>query len=203
MCSSDLADAIAALEAAGAPVGNLQVFPAEDDGPVWYHPGRSGSLRLGPKTVLAHFGELHPGTLKKMGVKGPVAGFEVFLDNLPKAKPKKSQARPLVKLSALQSVERDFAFLVDANVEAAQVVRAALGADKNLIGAVQLFDVYQGQGVADDKKSVAIQVTLQPFDKTMTDEEIDAVATKDDASGAKSTGGQLGGRTDTILTYIQ
>jgi len=187
------ADAIAALDAAGAPVGNVQVFPAEDGGPAWYHPGRSGTLRLGPKTVLANFGELHPGTLKKMGVKGPVAGFEVFLDNLPKSKPKKSQARPLVKLSAFQSVERDFAFLVDADVETAKVVRAAFAADKGLISDVQLFDVYKGQGVADDKKSVAIQVTLQPFDKTMTDEEIDAVAAKVVASVAKSTGGDLRG----------
>ena len=187
------ADAIAALDAAGAPVAKLQVFPAEQGGPTWYHPGRSGTLRLGPKTVLANFGELHPGTLKKMGVKGPVAGFEVFLDNLPKSKPKKSQARPLVKLSAFQSVERDFAFLVDTDVEAAQVVRAAFAADKGLIRDVQLFDVYQGQGVAVGKKSVAVQVTLQPFDKTMTDEEIDAVATKVVASVAKMTAGELRG----------
>jgi len=187
------ADAIAALGAAGAPVDKLQVFPTEEGSPGWYHPGRSGTLRLGPKTVLANFGEVHPGTLKKMGVKGPVAGFEVFLDNLPKSKAKKSQTRPLVKLSAFQSVERDFAFLVDADVEAAKIIRAAFAADKNLISDVQLFDVYEGQGVAEHKKSVAIQVTLQPFDKTMTDEEIDGVANKVVASVVKATAGELRG----------
>ena len=187
------ADAIAALEAAGAPVANLQVFPAEEGSPTWYHPGRSGTLRLGPKTVLANFGEVHPGTLKKMDVKGPITAFEVFLDNLPKQKDKKSQARPLVKLSAFQPVDRDFAFLVDADVEAAKVVRAALSADKKLISGVQLFDIYEGQGVADGKKSVAIQVTLQPFDKTMTDEEIEAVSAKVVASVNKTTNGELRG----------
>lgn len=187
------ADAIAALQAAGAPTDNLQVFAAEEGGPNWYHPGRSGTLRLGPKTVLANFGEVHPGTLKKMGVKGPLVAFEVFLDNLPKLKDKKSQARPLVKLSAFHSVERDFAFVVDAGVEAAQIVRAAYGADKTLISDVQLFDVYQGQGVAEGKKSIAIQVTLQPFDKTMTDEEIEAIAQKLVANVEKTTGGELRG----------
>ncbi|OEJ67769.1 phenylalanine--tRNA ligase subunit beta [Magnetovibrio blakemorei] len=187
------ADAIAALQAAGAPTDNLQVFAAEEGGPNWYHPGRSGTLRLGPKTVLASFGEVHPGTLKKMGVKGPLVAFEVFLDNLPKLKDKKSQARPLVKLSAFHSVERDFAFVVDAGVEVAHIVRAAYGADKTLISDVQLFDVYQGQGVAEGKKSVAIQVTLQPFDKTMTDEEIEAIAQKLVSNVEKATGGELRG----------
>jgi len=184
-------DAMAALESAGAPVGNVQVFPAEKGEPAWYHPGRSGTLRLGPKTVLANFGELHPGTLKKMDVKGPMVAFEVFLDNLPKTKDKKSQARPLVKLSTFQSVERDFAFLVDADVEAASVVRAAFAADKTLITDVQLFDVYEGEGVGQGKKSVAVQVNLQPFDKTMTDEEIEAVAGKIIANVTKATGGHL------------
>jgi len=187
------ADAIAALDAAGAPTANLQVFPAEEAGPAWYHPGRSGTLRLGPKTILANFGELHPGTLKKMGVKGPVAGFEVFLDNLPKPKVKKGQARPLVKLSTFQPVERDFAFVVASDIEAANVVRAAQAADKSLIADVQLFDVYEGARMEAGKKSVAIQVTLQPFDKTLTDEEIEAVAAKVVASVQKSTQGELRG----------
>lgn len=187
------ADAIATLEAAGAPVTNLQVFAHEEGGPQWYHPGRSGTLRLGPKTILANFGEIHPGVLKKMGVKGPVAAFEVFLDNLPAQKAKKSQARPLVKLSAFQPVERDFAFLVDASVEATNVERAAKAADKQLIADAKLFDVYEGDGVADGKKSVAIQVTLQPFDKTMTDEEIEAVSAKVVASVKKATNGELRG----------
>jgi len=187
------ADAQAALAAAGAPMDNVQVFGGANGAPEWYHPGRSGSLRLGPKTVLAYFGELHPGTVQKMGLKGPLAGFEVFLDNLPRGKAKKSQARALVKLSALQSVDRDFAFVVDATLPAAHVVRAARGADKGLIKDVQLFDVYQGDGVAEDKKSVAIQVTLQPFAKTMTDDEIDAVGQKVIANVVKATGGELRG----------
>ena len=185
------ADAMAALEAAGAPVANLQVFPAEDGIPGWYHPGRSGTLRLGPKTILANFGEIHPGTLKKMDVKGPVAAFEVFLDNLPKPKAKKSQARPLVKLSAFQPVERDFAFVVDADVEAQKVMRAAQNADKNLISGVRLFDVYQGKGVEDGKKSIAIQVVLQPFEKTLTDEDLEKASSSVVAAVAKATGGEL------------
>lgn len=185
------ADAMAALQAAGAPVDKLQVFPAEEGDPNWYHPGRSGTLRLGPKTILANFGEVHPGTLKNMDVKGPMAAFEVFLDNLPKQKAKKGQARALVKLSAFQSVERDFAFVVSSDVEAAQVVRAAMSADKALICDVKLFDVYEGERLGEGKKSIAIQVSLQPFDKTMTDEEIDQVATKVVASVSKMTGGEL------------
>ena len=184
------ADALAALQAAGAPVDNLQVF---EGGPSWYHPGRSGTLRLGPKTVLANFGEVHPGVLKKMDVKSTVVAFEVFLDNLPGAKAKKSQARPLVKLSAFQSVARDFAFVVDADVDTAKIVRAARGADKALIQSVSLFDVYEGPGVIDGQKSVAIEVTLQPFDKTLTEDDIDAVAAKVVAAVAKTTGGVLRG----------
>lgn len=184
------ADALAALKAAGAPVDNLQVF---EGGPSWYHPGRSGTLRLGAKTVLANFGEVHPGVLKKMDVKSTAVAFEVFLDNLPKAKAKASQARSLVKLSTFQSVARDFAFVVDAGVDAAKVVRAARGADKALIQAVSLFDVYEGPGVIDGQKSVAIEVTLQPFDKTLTEDDIDAVAAKVVAAVAKATDGVLRG----------
>ena len=187
------ADAIAALKAAGAPVENLQVFEAEADGPSWYHPGRSGTLRLGPKTVLANFGEVHPGVLKAMDVKGPVAAFEVFLDNLPKAKKKASQARPLVKLSAFQPVSRDFAFIVDSTVGAQDVLRAAKGADKALIADVVLFDVYEGDNLGAGKKSLAIEVTLQPFEATLTDDQIEAVADKVVASVAKATGGALRG----------
>ncbi|MCR4377525.1 MAG: phenylalanine--tRNA ligase subunit beta [Rhodospirillales bacterium] len=184
------ADALAALKAAGAPVDNLQVF---EGGPDWYHPGRSGTLRLDPKTVLANFGELHPGVLKKMDIKGPVVAFEVFLDNLPKAKKKPGQARPLVKLSAFQSVARDFAFVVDASVKVAQVLRAAQTADKDLIASVRLFDVFAGGNLGDDKKSVAIEVTLQPFDQTLTDEAIEAVCAKVVAAVNKATAGVLRG----------
>lgn len=184
------ADAIAALKAAGAPVDNLQVFEGAPD---WYHPGRSGTLRLGPKTVLANFGEIHPGVLKKMDVKGPIAGFEVLLNNLPTSKKKPGQARPLVKLSTFQPVARDFAFVVDTSIESSKVMRAAKGADKALISSVTLFDVYVGDTLGEGKKSIAIEVTLQPTDKTLTDEDIEAVANKVVAAVVKVTGGELRG----------
>jgi len=184
------ADALAALKAAGAPVDNLQVF---EGGPSWYHPGRSGTLRLGPKKVLANFGEVHPGVLKKMGVKGPLAAFEVFLGNMPPQKDKASQARPLVKIASFQPVARDFAFVVDDTVDVQKIVRAATGADKKLINAVQVFDVYQGENLGAGKKSIAIEVTLQPFDATLTDDDIEAVTAKIKAAVLKSTGGELRG----------
>jgi phenylalanyl-tRNA synthetase beta chain len=181
------ADALAALEAAGAPVANAQV---SRDAPAWYHPGRSGGLRLG-KNVLAWFGEIHPGVLRALDVRGPAVGFEVFLDNMPERK--SGSARPPLHLSALQPVRRDFAFLVNAGVEAATVIRAALGAERDLIAAVDLFDVYEGKNIEDGKKSLAIQVTLQPVEATLTDEEIDAIGQKVVAAVEKASGGTLRG----------
>lgn len=166
------ADALAALAAAGAPVGNLQV---SRDAPEYYHPGRSGSLRLG-KDVLAYFGEVHPAVLDEMGVKGPVAAFEAFLNAGPKMKAKGSTKAPLV-LSSFQPVNRDFAFLMDDAVEAESLIRAARAPDK-MIDRVEIFDIYKGKSVEDGKKSVAINVVIQPKDKTLTDAEIDAIAKK-------------------------
>lgn len=166
------ADALAALEAAGAPTGNLQV---SRDAPSYYHPGRSGSLRLGAN-VLAYFGEIHPGVLDDMGVKGPVAAFEAFLNNAPQTK-KKVSAKPPLTLSPFQPVERDFAFIVDDGVESDSILRAARSADK-MIGRIDVFDVYKGKGVEAGKKSVAIAVTIQPKDKTLTDSEIEAISKK-------------------------
>ena len=166
------ADAIAALAAAGAPVGNLQV---SRDAPDYYHPGRSGSLRLG-NNVLAYFGEVHPAVLESMGVKGPVAAFEAFLNNAPQMK-KKTSAKPLLVLSAFQPVQRDFAFLVDDKVEAEAMIRAARGADK-MIDRVEVFDIYKGKGVEEGKKSVAINVVIQPKDKTFTDADIEGLTKK-------------------------
>ncbi|WP_119677518.1 phenylalanine--tRNA ligase subunit beta [Indioceanicola profundi] len=183
------ADAIAALEAAGAPTANLQVTR---DAPDWYHPGRSGVLRLGP-TVLARFGELHPAVLEAMDASGPMAAFEVMLDAVPTPKKKGGTAKPLLALSPFQPLDRDFAFLVDEQVEADKLVKAARGADKQLITGVIVFDVYQGAGVEPGKKSVAISVTLQPVDKTLTDAEIEAVAGKIVAAVAKATGATLRG----------
>jgi phenylalanyl-tRNA synthetase beta chain len=182
-------DALAVLDAIGAPAGNLQVTA---DAPAWYHPGRSGSLRLGA-TVLAYFGEIHPGVLDGLGVKGPLAGFEVMLDAVPAPKRKGGTARPLLALSAFQPVQRDFAFVVDAGVDADRVVRAAKGADKALVRDVCVFDVYRGTGVADGRKSVAITAVLQPVDRTLTEEEIEAIGRKIVAAVAKATGGVLRG----------
>ncbi|UKJ74037.1 phenylalanine--tRNA ligase subunit beta [Azospirillum brasilense] len=181
------ADAMAVLEAAGAPVTNLQVTT---DAPGWYHPGRSGVLRLGP-TVMARFGEIHPTVLGTLGVKGPVVGFEVFLDAIPLPKKKGGTARPLVQLSPFQPLERDFAFVVGKDVEADKLIRAAKGADKALVKDVTVFDVYQGTNLEEGKKSVALSVTLQPTERTLTEPEIEAIGQKIVAAVAKATGGSL------------
>jgi phenylalanyl-tRNA synthetase beta chain len=183
------ADVLAALEAAGAPVQGLQVGT---DAPDWYHPGRSATLRLGPR-VLARFGELHPRIARAMDADGPIAAFEIFLDDIPPARRKAGAARPLLTLSAFQPVHRDFAFIVDEEVAAGDVIRAVRAAERDLIADVAVFDVYRGQGVADGRKSLAIAVTLQPTRATMTDAEIDAVAGKIVDSVKKQTGGELRG----------
>ena len=184
------ADAFAVLAAAGAPMQALQVVPG---GPSWLHPGRSGTIQMGPKNVIGHFGELHPRTLAALGAEGPLVGFEVILENIPEPKAKATRAKPLLELSPFQPVERDFAFVVGRDVKAADIVRAAQGADKKLISNVAVFDVYEGKGIDPDKKSIAISVTLQPRDKTMTDEEIDALASKIVSEVSKRTGGVLRG----------
>jgi phenylalanyl-tRNA synthetase beta chain len=181
-------DAEAVLKACEAPVENLQVTR---DAAAWYHPGRSGVLRLGPK-VLAQFGELHPRVLRALDLKGPAVAFEVFLDAVPLPRAGK-QKRSLLELSPFQPVSRDFAFLVDEDVPAEKVIRAARGADKVLISEVALFDVYQGKGVEPGKKSLAVAVTLQPRQGTLTDQEIDAVAEKVVAQVTAATGGSLRG----------
>jgi phenylalanyl-tRNA synthetase beta chain len=184
------ADALAVLVAAGAPASALQVVPG---GPAWFHPGRSGTIQIGPQNVLGSFGELHPKTLGALDVEGPLVAFEVILDRIPEPRAKPTRAKPLLELSAFQPVERDFAFVVDRAVKAADLVRAAQTADRKLITQVSVFDVYVGEGIAADKKSIAIAVTLQPRDKTMTDQEIDAVAAKIVAEVGKRTGGTLRG----------
>ena len=182
------ADAVAALAAAGAPVDKLQVTA---DAPDWYHPGRSGCLRLGP-TVLAHFGEVHPAELTELDADGPMAAFEVILDAVPEPKAAKAgAARPPLSLSPFQPVARDFAFVVDEGVAADRVTRAARGSDKALIADVRVFDVYRGSGVPDGKKSLAITVTLQPTESTLTDDQIDAVGQRVVAAVVKHTGGTL------------
>lgn len=183
------ADVLAAIVAAGA---NPDSFQTTTDAPGWYHPGRSGVLKLGNKTV-AFFGELHPAVLTALDVKGPVVAFELFLEALPPQKAKATKAKPLVKLSAFQPLERDFAFVLDASVSADAVLRAARNADKALVTDVSVFDLYEGPNVGEGKKSLAISVTLHPFDKTLTDEEIEAVGTKIVEAVVKATGGVLRG----------
>ncbi|MGJ4940963.1 phenylalanine--tRNA ligase subunit beta [Bradyrhizobium sp. HKCCYLS1011] len=184
------ADALAVLAAAGAPMAALQIVPG---GPAWLHPGRSGTIQMGPQNVLGTFGEIHPRTLEALKADGPLVGFEVILDRIPAAKQKPTRAKPVLELSPFQPVSRDFAFIVDRAMKAGDIVRAAQGADKKLITEVSVFDVYEGKGIEDGKKSIAIAVTMQPRDKTMTDEEIDAVGAKITAEVAKKTGGVLRG----------
>lgn len=182
------ADALAVLAAIGAP-DNLAAYPGAPD---WYHPGRSGALKLGDR-VMAYFGELHPAIVAEADLKGPVAAFEVFLDAPPLPKAKATKARPKLVVSAFQPVERDFAFLVDAGVEAEKLVRAARNADRALITAARVFDLYAGKGVPEGRKSLAIAVTLQPVERTLTDAEIEAVCEKIVAAVVKATGAALRG----------
>jgi phenylalanyl-tRNA synthetase beta chain len=182
------ADAVAVLAALGFDPAKAQVTR---DAPAWYHPGRSGTLRLGPKTVLAHFGEVHPATLKDLDVAAPVAAFEVFLDALP-AQKAKSRAKSRLEAADLLPVRRDFAFVLDRDVAAGDVVRAAAGADKALISDVQVFDVFESGALAEEgKKSLAVEVTLQPTSETLTDKDIEAVAQKVAAAVKAATGGEI------------
>ena len=181
-------DAFAVLSAVGAPVQALQVVPG---GPNWLHPGRSGTIQIGPQNVLGYFGELHPAALETLGAEGPLVAFEVILDRIPEAKQKPTRAKPVLELSAFQPVSRDFAFIVDRSIRAGDIVRAAQAVDKKLITDVGVFDVYEGKGIESGKKSIAIAVTMQPREKTMTDQEIDAVGAKIVSEVAKKTGGTL------------
>ncbi|WP_425106496.1 phenylalanine--tRNA ligase subunit beta [Ancylobacter sp.] len=183
------ADALALLAACGAPVANLQI---STDAPAWFHPGRSGTFRLGPN-VIGHFGELHPSVLEALDAAGPLVAFEVLLDRVPEPKTKATRVKPLLELAAFQPVERDFAFVVARGVAAGDMVKAAAGVDRKLITGVNVFDLYEGPGIDADKKSVALSVTLQPREKTLTDAEIDAVAAKIVAEVAKKTGATLRG----------
>ena len=184
------ADAFAVLSAAGAPMQALQVVPG---GPDWLHPGRSGTIQIGPQNVLGTFGELHPRALEALRADGPMVAFEVILDRIPAARQKPTRAKPPLDLSPFQPVSRDFAFIVDRGVRAGELVRAAQAADKKQIADVSVFDVYEGKGIDDGKKSIAITVTIQPREKTLTDQEIDAVAAKIVAEVNRKTGGTLRG----------
>ena len=184
------ADALAVLEACGAPIDRLQI---EAGGPSWYHPGRSGTIKLGPKVVLGTFGEFHPATLEALDVSGALCGFEVFVDAIPEPKAKPTRTKPKLELSPFQAVKRDFAFVVDTAVEAGSLVKAALAADKKLISGVSVFDVFSGAALGEGKKSIAIEVAIQPVDKTLTEQDFEALAGRIVDNVKKQTGGTLRG----------
>ncbi|MEP7239429.1 MAG: phenylalanine--tRNA ligase subunit beta, partial [Devosia sp.] len=182
------ADLAAALDALGHDLDKLQLVA---EPPAWAHPGRGGRVQLGPGKTVAWFGELHPSLASDLDLGGPVVGFELDLDAIPEPRRKASRSKGALKLSDLMPVERDFAFLVDRDVEAAVLLRTARNADKALISGVSVFDVFDGRGVPDGKTSLAIRVTLQPTDHTLTDAEIDKVAGAIVAAVGKATGGVL------------
>jgi phenylalanyl-tRNA synthetase beta chain len=181
------ADAVALLSDLGFDVAKAQAMRAA---PAWFHPGRSAALKLGPKITLAHFGEVHPDALRLAGVVGPVAAFEVYVEALPPAKPKGRGALDAVDLLP---VRRDFAFLLEEQVAAADVVRAIMAAGKELIANVNVFDLFEGGRLGEGKKSLALEVTLQPRERTLTDEEIEAVSARIVAEVRKATGGEIRG----------
>jgi phenylalanyl-tRNA synthetase beta chain len=182
------ADALAVLTAAGAPANALQV---DLGSPPWFRPGHSGTIQLGPRNVFGHFGVLDSTVLEALDTKGTLVAFEVILDRIPEPRVKATRAKPALELSLFQPVERDFAFVIERKVKAADIVRTVQAVDPKLIARVTVFDVYEGKGIEPGKKSIAIAVTIQPRDKTMTDAEIEALAAKIVAEVGKRTGGVL------------
>ena len=179
----------ALLEEMGVAVDKLQLVQGSAAG--WWHPGQSARVQLGPKVVLAEFGAVHPSVLRSLDVTGPICAFELWLEAVPEQKKKALKTRPALTLSPFMPLSRDFAFIVDEARTAGDVVRAALSADKTLIASAHVFDVYRGPGVADGAKSVAVEVTLQPADRTLTDADIEQVSARIIAAVEKSCGGRL------------
>ncbi|MEM6482549.1 MAG: phenylalanine--tRNA ligase subunit beta, partial [Pseudomonadota bacterium] len=182
------ADAEAILQALGAPA-KVQILR---DASGWWHPGRHGRICLGPKKMLAVFGEINPKVLRQMDVKGPVVGFTLWPAEIPEPR-QTGTTRPALNASDLQVVERDFAFVVDAGVDALALVNAAAGADKYLIADVRIFDEFIGGSLGEGKKSLAITVRLQPQSATLKEAEIEAVSAKIVEKVSKATGGVLRG----------
>ncbi|MCO6176844.1 phenylalanine--tRNA ligase subunit beta [Ciceribacter sp. RN22] len=182
------ADALSVLEACGLPMANVQIEPGA---PSWYHPGRSGTIKMGPKVILGYFGEFHPKTLEALDVTGALTGFEVYVDAIPEPKKKATRTKPALELSPFQMVKRDFAFVVDKTVEAGAIIKAAGSADRKLITGVNVFDIFEGASLGEGRKSVAIEVLIQPVEKTLTDEDFEALTKKIIANVEKTTGGAL------------
>jgi phenylalanyl-tRNA synthetase beta chain len=183
-------DALALLAALGISMTAVQIALG---GPAFLHPGRSATLQFGPQNVIGWFGQLHPSAAEALQAEGPLAAFEITLDRLPAPKARPTRARTKLERPDYMPVERDLAFVVPLNVHAADIVKAALTVERGLIAGVQVFDVYEGQGVPSGHKSVAIAVTLQPLERTLKDEEIEAVMTRVVAEVARKTGAALRG----------
>ena len=177
------------LDELGAPT--LQVVQGQNA--AWWHPGRSARLQLGPKVVVAEFGELHPRILKALDADGPMLAFEVALDAIPEPKRKGVKTKAALELSPLMPLKRDFAFVVAADTPAGDLVRPILGADKALIADARVFDVYAGTGVPEGMKSVAVEVVVQPREKTLTDAEIEGLSSRIVAAAEKAVGAKLRG----------
>lgn len=181
------ADALAVIAAAKGPFENPQITT---DAPSYYHPGRSGVIRLG-KNVLACFGEIHPAILKTMDIKTRVVAFEVNLNNIPLPRQNTGKAKKKLELSAFQPVDKDLAFVVNKDVTAANIIAAAKNADRNHITDVRIFDIYEGSNLPENKKSVAISLTFQPTEQTFTDKDIENLMNKVIVEVGKKTGGEL------------
>ncbi|WP_296817810.1 phenylalanine--tRNA ligase subunit beta [Brevundimonas sp.] len=167
-------DLMALLETLGVATGALQLVQGQNR--PWWHPGRSARLQLGPKNVVAEFGALHPSVLKALDAEGSMVGFELIVEALPQPKKRAGKARPRLDLSPLMPLSRDFAFVVDASTPAGDLARAVAGADKALIAEARVFDVYEGPGVTEGKKSVAVEVLIQPREATLTDADIETLS---------------------------
>jgi len=174
---------LALLEELGAPAASLQI--AQGQAGAWWHPGQSARLQLGPKAVMAEFGAIHPAVLQALDVEGPVYGFELWLEAIPEPKRKATKTRPLLKASPLMPLWRDFAFLAPETLAAGDLVRAVQGADKALIASARVFDLYQGQGVPEGFKSLAIEAQIQPVEQTLADKDIEALSAKIVAAAEK------------------
>jgi phenylalanyl-tRNA synthetase beta chain len=181
-------DALALLAALGISLNGVQIVAG---GPAFLHPGRSATLQFGPKNIAGWFGQLHPDAIEALDVEGPLVGFEIILDALPQPKARPTKAKAKLELSGQMPVERDLAFVVARDVRAGDIVRAALGADRAMIASAEVFDIYEGPGVASGHKSIAIAITLQPRERTLTDAEIDAITAKIVGDVGKKTGATL------------
>jgi phenylalanyl-tRNA synthetase beta chain len=181
-------DAMALLSALGVNANAVQIVSG---GPSFLHPGRSAILQFGPKTVVGWFGQLHPSTCEALDAEGPIVAFEITLDAIPAPKSKPTKSKPKLNRSDFMPVERDLAFIVGEPVSAGDILKAAESAERTLVSKVGVFDLYRGEGVAEGAKSVAIHVTLQPRERTLTDAEIDAAISKIVAEVSKKTGATL------------